>query len=96
MLAGVLVVVALIAYACSGSSSDEGERAASVDNPGSEASATPEASPSPSIPASPSAGDGDGASASPGPDGVEGAGGQGGAGSPREGVPAVVQRIHQA
>ncbi|MFC7329277.1 hypothetical protein [Marinactinospora rubrisoli] len=82
VLAGVLVVVALIAYACSGSSSDDGERAASVDNPGSEASAAPDASSSPSIPATPPAGDGeDGAEPSPGADGPGAQDGSGDAGA---------------
>lgn len=46
VLAGVLVVVALIAWACSGSSSGDGEQQASVD-PGSDSDT--EESPSPSI-----------------------------------------------
>ncbi|NYE49940.1 hypothetical protein HDA32_005060 [Spinactinospora alkalitolerans] len=73
VLAGLLVVVALIVYACSRPSSDEGQRAA---DSGAATEETPDESASPSIPASPSASDAP--SASPAPGGEEGGGDSGG------------------
>ncbi|WP_344977492.1 hypothetical protein [Salinactinospora qingdaonensis] len=90
VLAGILVVVALIAYACSvsGSSSDDGNRAANVD-PSPDSSTSPENSPAPtiSVPSSSSdessadgGGNGGGAGAGGGGSGSAG-GSEGGGGS---------------
>ncbi|MGI5119163.1 hypothetical protein ACQEU5_06405 [Marinactinospora thermotolerans] len=96
VLAGILLIVALIAYACSASPSDDGERAAGV-SPDPGTGASPDSSASPSIAASPSTGagseDGDpaGDEDAGGSEGAAGEGGEGsggGAGGPGAAAPA--------